>query len=272
MQSGTVIGQFVLVLWLGCLAVASVAADPVREPHGDALPAIALIIDDLGTKRELGKRIVNLPGPVACAFLPYGRYTDVLARQAHAQHKEVMLHLPMQAVEDAPVMLGKGVLTLDMTRPRFRTTLAHDLAAVPYISGLNNHMGSLLTRHPGSMAWLMEAIVRRGDLFFVDSRTTSATVAEQLALEYGLPNTARNVFLDNVPTPAAVRVQLQKLIAIAKRDGTALGIGHPYPGTVAVLADELGRLQQQGVRLLPVSRLIELQQEEKTTWQASLSR
>jgi polysaccharide deacetylase 2 family uncharacterized protein YibQ len=272
MQAGTVIWQFVLVLWLGCLAVASVAADPVRELHGDALPAIAIIIDDLGTKRELGKRIVNLPGPVACAFLPYGRYTDSLARQAHAQHKEVMLHLPMQAVEDAPVMLGKGVLTLDMTRPRFRTTLAHDLAAVPHLSGLNNHMGSLLTRHPGSMAWLMEAIVRRGDLFFVDSRTTSATVAEQLALEYGVPNAARNVFLDNVPTPAAVRVQLQKLIAIAKRDGTALGIGHPYPGTVAVLADELGRLQQQGVRLLPVSHLIKLQQQGKTSWQASLSR
>jgi len=272
MQAGTVIWPFVFVLWLGGLTATSVAADPVRASSGDALPAIALIIDDLGTKRELGKRIVNLPGPVACAFLPYGRYTDSLARKAHAQHKEVMLHLPMQAVEDAPAMLGKGVLTLDMTRPRFRTTLAHDLAAVPYISGLNNHMGSLLTRHPGTMAWLMEVIVRRGDLFFVDSRTTSATVAEQLALEYGVPNTRRNVFLDNVPTRPAVRVQLQKLIAMAKRDGTALGIGHPYPGTVAVLAEELGRLEQQGVRLLPVSRLIELQQQGKTSWQASLSR
>lgn len=272
MPSIMVIWQFVLVLWLGGLGVANVAADPVRAPPGDTLPAIALIIDDLGTRRELGKRIVNLPGPVACAFLPYGRYTDYLARKAHAQHKEVMLHLPMQAVEDAPAMLGKGVLTLDMTKPRFRATLAHDLAAVPHISGLNNHMGSLLTRHPGTMAWLMEAIVRRGDLFFVDSRTTSATVAEQLALEYGVPNTARNVFLDNVQTRPAVRAQLQKLIAIAKRDGTALGIGHPYPGTVAVLAEELGRLEPQGVRLLPVSRLIELQQQGKSSWQASLSR
>ena len=272
MQASTVIWQCLLALWLGGLTTASVAADPVRKPSGDVLPAIAIIIDDLGTKRELGKRIVNLPGPVACAFLPYGKYTDFLARKAHAQHKEVMLHLPMQAVEEAPAMLGKGVLTLDMTRPRFRTTLAHDLAAVPHISGLNNHMGSLLTRHPGTMAWLMEVIVRRGDLFFVDSRTTSATVAEQLALEYGVPNTKRNVFLDNVPTRPAVRVQLQKLIAIAKREGTALGIGHPYPGTVAVLAEELGKLEQQGVRLLPVSRLIELQQEGKTSWQASLSR
>ncbi|NOR41083.1 MAG: divergent polysaccharide deacetylase family protein, partial [Gammaproteobacteria bacterium] len=90
----------VLVLLLGVLT-ASVAADPVRDPHGDALPAIAIIIDDLGTKRELGKRIIALPGPVACAFLPYSRHTDFLARKAYAQHKEVMLHLPMQAVEDA---------------------------------------------------------------------------------------------------------------------------------------------------------------------------
>ncbi|HAJ92283.1 MAG TPA: divergent polysaccharide deacetylase family protein, partial [Gammaproteobacteria bacterium] len=272
MQAGTVIWPLALVLWLGGLTVASVAADSLGDLPENGLPAIAIIIDDLGTKRELGKRIVNLPGPVACAFMPYGRYTDALARKAHTQHKEVMLHLPMQAVEDAPAMLGKGVLTLDMTRPRFRATLARDLAAVPHISGLNNHMGSLLTRHPGTMAWLMEALVKRGDLFFVDSRTTSATVAEQLALEYGIPNTARNVFLDNVPTRQAVRVQLQKLIAIAKREGTALGIGHPYPGTVAVLAEELGKLEQQGVRLLPVSRLIELQQEGKTAWQASLSR
>lgn len=272
MHLGRVIWQFVIVLLLGYTAVTSVVADSVSDSSGDVLPAIALVIDDLGTRHGLGKRIVSLPGPVACAFLPYGRYTDSLARQAHAQHKEVMLHLPMQAVEDAPLMLGKGVLTLDMTKPRFRATLAHDLAAVPHISGLNNHMGSLLTRHPGSMAWLMEAIVSRGDLFFVDSRTTSATVAEQLALEYGVPNTSRNVFLDNVPTAAAVREQLQKLIAIAKRDGTALGIGHPYPATVAVLAEELGRLPQQGVRLLPVSRLIKLQQERKTSWQASLSR
>ena len=91
-------------------------------------------------------------------------------------------------------------------------------------------------------------------------------------MEYGIPNTARNVFLDNVPTPAAVRAQFKKLVAMARRDGTALGIGHPYPGTVEVLADELRRLPQQGVQLIPVSRLIERQNQEKPSWQASLSR
>jgi len=271
MQPGTLIGQFFLCLWLTCLA-ATTAADPVTEVRRASLPAIALIIDDLGNRREQGKRVVNMPGPIACSFLPYGKYTDSLARLAHARHKEVLLHLPMQAVEHAPAMLGEGVLTLDMTEQQFKATLAHDMAAVPYISGLNNHMGSLLTRHPGTMAWLMQSIASRGDLFFVDSRTTSATVAEQLALEYGIPNTSRNVFLDNDPKPSAVRAQFRKLIALAKRDGTALGIGHPYPGTLAVLTEELATLEQQGVQLLPVSRLIALQQQEKTSWQASLSR
>ncbi len=129
-----------------------------------------------------------------------------------------------------------------MTEQQFMDALAHEIAAVPYISGLNNHKGSLLTRHPGNMAWLMQAINERGDLFFVDSRTTKETVASQLAGEYGVPNISRNVFLDNDPDPEAVRVQFRKLIAIAKRDGTALGIGHPLTGTLNVLREELESL------------------------------
>jgi polysaccharide deacetylase 2 family uncharacterized protein YibQ len=150
--------------------------------------------------------------------------------------------------------------------------LGNEIAAVPYVSGLNNHKGSLLTRHPGNMAWLMQAINQRGDLFFVDSRTTKETVASQLAVEYGVPNISRNVFLDNDPDPEAVREQFRKLIAIAKRDGYALGIGHPLTGTLNVITEELENLQQQGVRLLPVSRLIELQNERRLAWQTSLSR
>jgi polysaccharide deacetylase 2 family uncharacterized protein YibQ len=264
--------QLLFVLWLGCGMLAVSAAEPVSNTYTKPLPAIALIIDDMGNRREAGRRVVSLPGPVACAFLPYGQYTDLLARQAHARNKEVLLHLPMQAVEPAPDMLGQGVLTLDMTEQQFLATLDFDIAAVPHLSGLNNHMGSLLTRHPGTMAWLMEAIAQRGNLFFVDSRTTSATVAEQLAVEHGIPNTSRNVFLDNEPNPAAVRAQFRKLVAMARLNGTALGIGHPYPGTLAVLADELRRLDQSGVQLISVSRLIERQQQGRSSWQASLSR
>jgi len=133
-------------------------------------------------------------------------------------------------------------------------------------------MGSLLTRHPGSMAWLMQAIGGYGGLFFVDSRTTRASVAQQLAKENGIPSMARKVFLDNTAETAAVRAQFRKLLADARREGTALGIGHPHPATLQVLAEELARLDEQGIQLLPVASLINMQAERRLTWQASLSR
>jgi len=261
-----------VTVWLYLHFFAVMAATAAAADSEQYLPGIALIIDDLGNQRELGMRAVKLPGPVACAFLPYGPFTKALATQAYAHRKEIMLHLPMQALDHEHKRVEKGTLTLDMTQQQFMDTLAHEIAAVPYASGLNNHKGSLLTQHPGNMAWLMQAINQRGDLFFVDSRTTKATVAKQLAVEYGVPSSSRNVFLDNNPDPDAVREQFRKLVAIAKRDGTALGIGHPLTGTLNVLTEELENLQRQGVRLLSVSRLIELQNEQSVAWQTSLSR
>jgi polysaccharide deacetylase 2 family uncharacterized protein YibQ len=255
------------VFALPAVALAADVAD-----SGKPVPAIALIIDDLGNQRLNGRQAVRLPGPVACAFLPGGPFTRELALQAHAQDKEVMLHLPMQAAGPLQDAREAGVLTLDMTRLQYLATLERDLAAIPHVSGLNNHMGSLLTRHPGSMSWLMQALRERGNLFFVDSRTTTATVARRMAHEYSIPSSERNVFLDNEPEVSAIRRQFRRLIAIAQRDGSALAIGHPYPATIEVLNEELRRLGESGVRLVPVAQLIELQKDRQLAWQTSLSR
>ncbi|MGD8631511.1 MAG: divergent polysaccharide deacetylase family protein, partial [Gammaproteobacteria bacterium] len=230
----TAIWRYVFALWLAGAAITSAADEPGKPVVDNRRPAIALVIDDMGNQHAQGLRVIDLPGPVACAFLPYGAFTGLLARRAHARNKEVMLHLPMQAVEHAHGSQQAGMLTLDMTRQQFLAEFSRAIGAVPHVSGLNNHMGSLLTRHPGSMAWLMQAIGSHGALFFVDSRTTKATVAEQLAMEYGIPNIARKVFLDNVDEAAAVRAQFRQLLADARREGTALGIGHPRPATLQV--------------------------------------
>ena len=246
------------------ITIASAAAAHVQQAR------IALIIDDLGNQYARDSEAVALPGPVTCAFLPYAPFTRTLAQQAHAGRKEVLLHLPMQALDEEPREAGE--LTLDMTRSQFIRTLQGDLAAVPYVSGINNHKGSLLTRHPGHMAWLMQEMNRQGGLFFVDSRTTVATVARQLAVEYRVPSIDRKVFLDNVQTPGAIRAQFRRLIDIARREGTALAIGHPRAETLAVLHQELARLDAYNIQLVPVSRLIEIEHRSKGLWQASLSR
>jgi len=240
------------------------AAGPAAPP-----PSIALIIDDLGNRFSLDSEAIALPGPVSCAFLPYAPFSQALAEQAHADRKEVLLHLPMQALDEEPREAGE--LTLDMTRLQFQRMLLGDLAAVPHASGINNHKGSLLTRHPGHMAWLMQELNRRG-LFFVDSRTTAATVARRLAIEFRVPNADRRVFLDNVQTVGAVRAQFRQLLDIARREGTALAIGHPHAETLAVLRQELARLDDYNIRLVPVSRLIAIENRSVDTWQASLSR
>lgn len=249
---------------------ASVAAEP-GVPGSDALsPSIALIIDDLGNQSAAGQRAIELPGPVACAFLPYGHFTRQLAQQAHTRGKEVMLHLPMQSVHHNES--DRGELMLDMTQQQFTRTLTAGLAAVPHVSGINNHRGSLITRHPGHMTWLMQAMRQRGGLFFVDSRTTAATVARRIAAEYRVPSIERNVFLDHDRQPDAVQAQFRRLVRIAQRDGVALGIGHPYPETLEVLSRELALLGDYNVQMVSVNRLIEIETGSKQPWQMSLSR
>ncbi|MEJ2633032.1 MAG: divergent polysaccharide deacetylase family protein [Acidihalobacter sp.] len=227
---------------------------------------VAIIIDDLGYEHLPSKRAVDLPGPVTLAFLPHTPYADVLAKRALREGKQIMLHLPMQSV--APHALGPGGLTLAMGRADFARTLRDDLASLPHVSGINNHMGSLLTQHPGDMDWLMKDIAGIGGLYFVDSRTTPNSVALDEARRMGVPATSRNIFLDAIPDDADfVRKQLRELIHIARRDGTAVAIGHPYPTTLDVLATAIPRLREEGIRLVPVSRIIAAQ-SRSPQWRA----
>lgn len=232
------------------------------------VPMLAIIIDDLGNDLPHGVRALALPGAVTYAILPQTPYARALAEAGHSRGKELMLHLPMQTLDGRAT--GPGGLHMDMGRKALVRVLESDLASVPHVVGVNNHMGSLLTQHPGAMAWLMQAMKHHHDLYFVDSRTDDRTVAEQQARTAGLPASRRDVFLDNVRDEATVLAQLQEAVVKAQRNGTAIAIGHPYPETLAVLARELPRLHEYGVVLMPVSALIE-QQRRIQTWHASSS-
>jgi polysaccharide deacetylase 2 family uncharacterized protein YibQ len=232
------------------------------------MPRIAIIIDDLGNQRRLGHDAVALPGPVAMAFLPHTPFARELAAVAHAQGKEILLHLPMQAADDGGSP-GPGTITLDHSRREFAQVLRADLQAIPHVSGINNHMGSLLTRHPGHMGWLMEELKQRPELFFVDSYTTHLSVALQLAREFDVPALKRDVFLDRVLTPDAMNRELQRLKNLSREQGFAIGIGHPFRLTLEFLAAQLPLLARQGYTLVPVSSLLpERARQKVNTWHA----
>jgi len=238
----------VLAAWLG-LAAQSAGA-------GQA-PRISMIIDDLGYQLAAGRRATDLPGPVACAILPGTPRGSLLAARAHANGKEVLLHLPMQPVSaDGPV--SPGSMTLDMTRSALVAAFETALGSVPYAVGVNNHQGSLLTRHPGHMRWLMESVQAR-ELFFIDSYTTHKSVALAIATEQGVAAVRRDVFLDVDPDPAGIGREFERLKSLARQNGLAVGIGHPYPATLEFLEKRLPELAADGIELVPLRALLPVQ-------------
>lgn len=217
---------------------------------------VAIIIDDLGNQLGTGRRTIALDAPLACAVMPHTAYGARLAAEAHAAGKEVMLHLPMQPTQMDRIA-GPGEISLENSIRQLRDIVASDLSAVPHAIGVNNHMGSLITRHPGHMRWLMDELAARGDLFFVDSMTTPGSVAYAAALERGVPAARRHVFLDDDPDTQQIELQFERLLQQARERGFAIGIGHPYASTLDFLEQALPQLQQNpAFKLVPVSYVV----------------
>lgn len=238
------------VLWLLLIPIMA-ATHLVRAEEFQ--PSMVIIIDDLGYNLPNGLGIVNLPFPLTLAVMPHTPHGAVLARKGAASNKQIMLHVPMQ--NHAGLRLGPGGLTLDMDEHQFKQVLREDLASVPHAEGLNNHMGSALTEQTLPMQWTMD-VANEMDLFFVDSRTSAASVALQQALSRAVPALTRDVFLDNDTSTDALEIQFQEAMDIAHEHGHAVLIGHPYPATVEFLRKSLGRLDEAGIKLTSATALI----------------
>lgn len=269
-------GNMCRKFWFVMMFASSATFAELAEDEQDAGVAedeiyISIVIDDIGDRLSNGLRAVELPANVTMAFLPGSPYSHRLAEKAHQLGKEVMLHQPMEAMHYNA--MGENGLSLHMTREAFRETLNHSLESIPHVRGVSNHMGSLLTRHPGHMSWLMEEIGTNEGLFFLDSKTTPETVARRVALEHDVPTISRDIFLDNDRDPERIAEQFKRLIDKAKkRGGWALGIGHPYPETLAILEAVLPTLKYNGIKLVPVSELIATRTALRNKlWHVSLS-
>ncbi len=219
--------------------------------HVNAQP-LALVIDDLGNSRT-DAQAVELPGAVTLAFLPQTPYARELALHGYARGKEIMLHLPMEA--ESGNRLGPGGVDSSMQRDEFQQQIEHSLSALPFVSGVNNHMGSKLTRLVEPMHWTMQ-VLKRHPLYFLDSRTTTQTQAEKIARLYGVPTTRRHVFLDTYQDEQWVKQQLAVWIRLAREGKAPIAIGHPYPATMQQLQRLLPALNASGLELVPVSALL----------------
>jgi uncharacterized protein len=236
------------------MPVASASKSQSALVNGNA-PRLAIIIDDLGSDLAPAEKILSLPYPLTLSILPGKEHSVEIAEEAFRRGDQVILHLPMEAEGNA-VKPEAVELRVGMSAEEVDSVVSDMLASVPYAIGVNNHEGSRATADPQLMAEVM-SVLRARNLFFVDSRTTAATVAFDAASQAGVPAASRKVFLDDVEAREAVLGQLDLAARDATRDGSAIAIGHPHPVTLAALAEGLPKLQAQGIRLVFVSSLVQ---------------
>jgi polysaccharide deacetylase 2 family uncharacterized protein YibQ len=227
---------------------------PRPVPQAMSGPRLAIILDDLGSDREAAEAIFALHEPLTLSVLPFHAHSSEIAEEAKSRGYEVMLHLPMQAVGNE--LPEAQQLYSGMSEEELRRTVGSMLKSVPTAVGVNNHEGSEATTDKKLMTELMPLLKQRG-LFFIDSRTTAATVAFEAAEKAGVRCGFRNVpFLDDVEQVPTIEKQLELAIHGAKEKGVAIAIGHPHPETLEALKEMLPRAEAQGVQLVFVSELV----------------
>ena len=228
-------------------------AQSVQEETSQGRPRVAIVIDDMGYHPAVGRALLALDLNLSFSFLPHAPFTLELEQLAYEQGRDVLVHLPMEP-RDSQWDPGPGALLLSMDADRLRAVLQEDLRAVPHAIGANNHMGSRFTEDATAMRRVLTVLAAEG-FFFLDSFTTPRSQGLREARRLGVPAGRRHVFLDNVHDSSRVCVQLRRLVAKARRQGAAIGIGHPNQATL----DSLRRCRKElleAVELVGVHELV----------------
>jgi len=221
---------------------------------------IALILDDVGYDLPALRRMLAFNLPVAIAILPNAPHAAEAARLAHAAGQPVMLHMPMEpANPHYRQHMDNSFIRIGMQRQEVRRRMKEALARVPYVEGVNNHMGSGLTAQEEPMRWVME-VCRENKLFFVDSRTNKDSVAARMARESGLTWAERRIFLDNSVVPDLLKKSWQAARKRLQKDGFVIVIAHPHRETLDFIQQEISA--QDKAAMVPLASLLHAAQTE----------
>ena len=215
---------------------------------------LALIIDDIGFSRTRLNRFLEIGAPITFSILPRLAKSLVSAEEIHSLGHEIMLHQPMEPA-DPLLDPGPGAVFVGDKTDKILSVIEENISDIPFITGINNHMGSKFTACKKEIEEALMA-VKANDLFFVDSLTTNRSIAYDTALELKIATACRNIFLDNIPEEKVILAQLNRLKTLAMRTGHAIGIGHPYPETAAAINSFYRSLGDSEVSMVHISNLI----------------
>ena len=217
-------------------------------------PGIALIIDDIGFSFQRTRQFLDLDIPLTFSILPRLKNSYPLAHEIHMHGHEIMLHQPMEPY-NPDLDPGPGALYLRYETDQISNIMQRNIDELPFISGVNNHMGSKFTAHGNKITAALN-VIKANHLFFVDSLTTSRSKAFQTARRMQLTTGCRSIFLDNIPDTSAILAQLYRLERRAHRFGRAIGIGHPLPETAAAIKQYVHAHSEADLSFVHVSKVL----------------
>jgi polysaccharide deacetylase 2 family uncharacterized protein YibQ len=223
--------------------------------RNDKRPRIAILVFGLGlSTTPTETSIKDLPPAVSLAFEPYARHLpDWVARAREAGH-EILLTVPMEPADYPRQDPGPYTLLTSLDAKENVRRLDWVLSrAVGYV-GIANIKGARFTGSRKDLLPVLEEVRKRG-LMFVDGRTAEQSAADSLSQPMALPHVVSDRMLDADAARETIDRRLSELEEVARRRGTALGVGYVYPVTVARVVVWAKTLEQKGLVLAPVSAL-----------------
>lgn len=218
---------------------------------------LSIVIDDVGYRPHEENAVLQMPTAISVAVLPNAPHAHLMATKAHSQGREVLIHMPMAPLSKQP--LERDTLQPSMSSEEVQRIIRNAVNNVPFAVGMNNHMGSAMTSSLPGMEKVMQAL-ESYHLYFLDSMTIGNSQATRAAAGTGVKVIKRKVFLDDTANPEDIRRQFNRAVELARRNGSAIAIGHPRPATVKVLQQMLATLPSDIVLVKPSSLLNEPQQ------------
>ncbi len=219
------------------------------------LKQVAIIIDDIGYDLEQAKELMKINADITFSVLPFLTHSREVAEMLHQSKREILLHLPMEPVSYPREKPGPGALFTDMNNSELLYQLEKNIEGVPYISGVNNHMGSKFMEDNEKLTIIFSQLKKK-NLFFIDSRTAADSETIAAAQKTGLKVAERKMFIDNIRDYNEIYNNLIGVMNHTNDRSPMIIIGHPYPETIRALRDAVKVLRGKGILIVPVSQIV----------------
>lgn len=223
----------------------------VRQYRGK----VAIIIDDCGYDMASVRTLLDTGLPFSYAILPNKAYSSDVLEMVKNKGRVPMLHLPMEPMDAGAMSEGANTIRVGLPANEKLALTRKAVNSLPGILGVNNHQGSRATSDRATMQIVLKEMRSQG-LFFVDSRTTSASVARDMARSMGVATARNDIFLDNSSDVEAIRAQIYKAFALAEKNGSAVAICHARANTAKCWQKYAAEFKKTGITFVSVTDLL----------------